>query len=77
MATTTLKTTSEWQKVSNGENIVLQNRGNNTIEVGTSKDDSAPSVGFVLGINDFFSYSGGEKVFVKGESYIVIDNIGV
>ena len=77
MATSALKITNEWQKVSDGENVVLQNRGNNTIEVGTSKDDTAPSVGFVLEKGDFFSYSGGENVFVKGEGYIVIDNIGV
>ena len=79
MATSALKITNEWQKVSDGENVVLQNINSDLIEVGTSKDDTPPDVGFILGIREFFSYSGGEKVFVKAKnkSYIVIDNIGV
>jgi len=80
MATTSLKIEANWQKVSDGEAVVLQNVGDDMLEVATVKSGDTPATGFLLKNKDFFSYSGGDEVWVKcrqaGISYIAIDNIG-
>ena len=80
MAITTLKITETWKKVSNGEAVVLQNRGDDYIEVATVKSGDTPSAGFILNNYEMFNYPGGDEVWVRSirnDSYIVIDNIGV
>jgi len=80
MATTSLKIEADWQKVSNGEAVVLQNVGVNRIEVATAKDGDNPQSGFLLKQLEYFNYTGGDTVWVKsqsGISYIAIDNVGV
>ncbi len=80
MATTSLKIEADWQKVSSGEAVVLQNMGTNRIEVATAKDGDTPQSGFLLKPSEYFNYPSGDDVWVKsqvGISYITIDNIGV
>ena len=81
MATRVLKITKDWQKIGDGEAVVLQNIGNNYIEVATVKKGDAPISGFILDDYDIFSYIGGEEVWARcknsNQSFVVIDNIGV
>ena len=79
MAIQTLKITNEWMKISDGELVVLQNTGLNEIEVATTKSGDKPDGGFIIRANEYFSYPGGENVWVRskiGNSYIAIDKIG-
>ena len=66
------KVTTEWRKISD-KPLVLQNRGEE-VEVAVGNT----SVGFILKRLDFFTYPGGEDVYVrsKKESYIVVDVVG-
>ena len=80
MATRNIKITNTWQKVGNGEAVVIQNRGLEYAEVATVKKGETPGAGFMLGNYEVFSYSGGDEVWVKcvrGSTNIIIDNVGI
>ena len=79
MSTKPKKILNKWEKIGDGEAVVIQNIGAEKVEVATVKNGEEPKAGFILNDYEFFSYPGGDEVWVRSKneiSYIVMDNIG-
>ena len=75
--TNDITVTQTWQKITDGEGVVIQNKSTNLVEIATVPSGSSPSSGFLLRGLDVFSYPGGLEVWVRSvkQSIITIDKV--